>query len=143
MFEFDEPYVRIRQGNYRGLDPATFARDDYTLCIRPDGLYGVGRAFGEALGVYYAEQFGLSVVCLRIGPVTRDDNPTRDVRQMATWLSHCDLAHLVDCCLSAKGVHFEIVYGFPTIRGGSRTSRMSGTCSAIPHETTRRPIGPG
>ncbi len=111
MFELDEPYVRIRQGNYRGLDPATFPRVDNTVCIRPDGLYGVSKAFGEALGAYYAEQFGLSVVCLRIGTVTRDDNPTRDVRQMATWLSHRDLAHLVDCCLSAKGVRFEIVYG--------------------------------
>jgi len=111
MFELDEPYVRIRQGNCRGLDPATFPRVDNTVCIRPDGLYGVSKAFGEALGAYYAEQFGLSVVCLRIGTVTRDDNPTRDVRQMATWLSHRDLAHLVDCCLGAKGVRFEIVYG--------------------------------
>ena len=30
---------------------------------------------------------------------------------MATWLSHRDLAHLVDCCLTVEGVQFDIVYG--------------------------------
>ncbi len=35
--------------------------------VRPDSLYGVSKAFGEALGRYYADQYGLSVICLRIG----------------------------------------------------------------------------
>jgi NAD+ dependent glucose-6-phosphate dehydrogenase len=34
--------------------------------IRPDSLYGVSKAFGEALGRHYYDQFGLSVICLRI-----------------------------------------------------------------------------
>jgi nucleoside-diphosphate-sugar epimerase len=111
MCELDQPYARIRQGNYTGLDPATLPRVDHTVRIRPDGYYGISKAFGEAVGDYYAENFGLSVICLRIGTVNRHNTPTRDVRHMATWLSHRDLAHLVDCCLTVEGVRFDIVYG--------------------------------
>ena len=44
--------------------------------IRPDSLYGVTKAFGEALGRYYSDNFGIAVICLRIGwpsnvPTTR------------------------------------------------------------------------
>ncbi len=35
--------------------------------VRPDSLYGVSKAFGEALGRHYYDQHGLSVICLRIG----------------------------------------------------------------------------
>lgn len=35
--------------------------------VRPDSLYGVSKAFGENLGRYYYDQYGLSVICLRIG----------------------------------------------------------------------------
>jgi nucleoside-diphosphate-sugar epimerase len=111
MFELDEPYVRIRQGNYAGLAPDTVPRVDHTVRIRPDGYYGVSKAYGEAMGAYYAENFGLSVICLRIGTVNRHNSPQRDVRHMATWLSHRDLAQLVDRCLSVEGVRFEIFYG--------------------------------
>lgn len=111
MFELDEPYVRIRQGNYAGLDPATFPRVDHTVRIRPDGYYGVSKAYGEAMGAYYAEHYGMSVICLRIGTVNRHNSPQRDVRHMATWLSHRDLAQLVDRCLSVPGIRFEIFYG--------------------------------
>jgi nucleoside-diphosphate-sugar epimerase len=111
MFELDAPYARIRQGNYAGLAPGTVPRVDHTVRIRPDGYYGVSKAYGEAMGAYYAENFGMSVICLRIGTVNRHDSPQRDVRHMATWLSHRDLAQLVDRCLSVEGVRFEIFYG--------------------------------
>ena len=111
MFELDEPYGRIRQGNYANLDPATFPRIDNTVRIRPDGYYGISKAFGEAMGAYYAENFGMSVICLRIGTVNRHNSPMRDVRHMATWLSHRDLAQLIDRCLNVAGLRFEIFYG--------------------------------
>jgi len=101
MFELDEPYVRIRQGNYANLDPATFPRIDHTVRIRPDGYYGISKAFGEAM----------SVICLRIGTVNRHNSLMHDVRHMATWLSHRDLAQLIDRCLSVEGLRFEIFYG--------------------------------
>jgi len=38
-----------------------------TQPVRPDSLYGVSKAYGEALGRFYSDQHGLSVICLRIG----------------------------------------------------------------------------
>jgi uronate dehydrogenase len=76
--------------------------------VRPDGFYGVSKAFGEALGRLYAEKYGLQVVCLRIG--TFADRPTTP-RQLSTWLSPRDCIQLVRCCLDAPDVGFVVVYG--------------------------------
>ncbi|MEO9025638.1 MAG: NAD(P)-dependent oxidoreductase [Candidatus Tumulicola sp.] len=94
---------------------------------RPDGLYGVWKAFGEVLGRYYSDAFGLQVACVRIGSITRADDP-RDpsvressgwlgltdaqkfARYAATWMSQRDFARLVRCIL-ARDVPFAIVYG--------------------------------
>ncbi len=40
---------------------------------RPDTLYGVSKVFGEALGRYYVDRYGMRVACLRIG--TFEDRP--------------------------------------------------------------------
>jgi hypothetical protein len=37
--------------------------------VRPDSRYGVSKAFGEAIGAFYADKHGLRVTCLRIGNV--------------------------------------------------------------------------
>ena len=77
--------------------------------VRPDSLYGVTKAFAEALGRMYADKFGLEVVCLRIG--TFGERPTA-ARQMATWLSPGDAVRLVAACLSAPSpLGFVIAYG--------------------------------
>jgi uronate dehydrogenase len=75
---------------------------------RPDGLYGASKVYGEALGSMYADKFGLSVVCLRIGSF--QPRP-RERRELSTWLSHADAIRLVQASLTADDVHFAIVYG--------------------------------
>ena len=42
-------------------------RIDHQVPPRPDSRYGVSKAFGEALGRFYADKFGLGVMCIRIG----------------------------------------------------------------------------
>jgi uronate dehydrogenase len=75
---------------------------------RPDSLYGVTKVYGEALGRLYVDKFGLEVVCLRIGSfATRP----RQLRELATWLSHPDAVRLFAACLSAPNVGFRVVYG--------------------------------
>jgi len=111
LFENDEPYCRIVRGDYTGLDPAAIPMVDNTVQPRPDSYYGIGKVFGEAIGRYYSEEFRMEVACLRIGNVNRDDAPIRNVRQMAVWLSHRDLAQMVDQSLSVEGLKFEIFYG--------------------------------
>ena len=78
--------------------------------VRPDSLYGVSKAFGEALSAYYAWKHHLPVICLRIGSVTNRNDPRENPRLRSTWLSHRDLCHLFDCCLAAD-VQFGTYYG--------------------------------
>jgi nucleoside-diphosphate-sugar epimerase len=113
--------------------PAIYALDDprvfdHTVEVRPDSLYGVSKVYGEALGRYYHERFGMRVYNLRIGTVRADDNP-RDpsvaqsstwlnltpeekfLRLRATWLSQRDCAELIAACLEARHVDWAVVYG--------------------------------
>ncbi|GAC1359159.1 MAG: hypothetical protein NVSMB31_19490 [Vulcanimicrobiaceae bacterium] len=54
---------------------------------RPDGLYGVWKAFGEVLGRYYSDAYGMQVACIRIGSITGADDPNHDsVRESSGWL---------------------------------------------------------
>ena len=81
--------------------------------VRPDGYYGVSKVFGEALGRYYADAFGISVICLRIGTCRSEDaviNRKND-RILSTWLSLRDIVHLVRCSIEAESIKFGIYYG--------------------------------
>ena len=40
---------------------------DTSVPVRPDGYYGVSKAFGEILGRYYSDRFGISALNFRIG----------------------------------------------------------------------------
>jgi nucleoside-diphosphate-sugar epimerase len=111
MYERDQPYAAIVAGEYEGLDPAKTPYVTSRDPVRPDGPYGVGKVLGEALGRYYADMFGLSVICLRIGTVNRENRP-RNAREFSTLLTHADLVQLVDCCIRApEEVRFAIYYG--------------------------------
>ena len=105
-------------------DPRVY---DETVEVRPDSLYGVSKLFGEAVGRYYQEYFGIRSYNLRIGSVRADDNP-RDPsvpegsfwldltpeqkydRLRATWLSKRDCAELMATCIEAEDVPFAVVY---------------------------------
>ena len=111
MYETDAPYSSIVAGDYSGLDPSDIPMITTDMPIRPDGPYGIAKAFGEASGRYFSDNFGLSVMCLRIGTLNRESRPSNP-RQFATLLAHHDLVHLVDRCLSAPDeVRFGTFYG--------------------------------
>lgn len=95
--------------------------------LRPDSFYGASKVFGEALGRFYSERYGLRVVCLRIGSVLKDDSPAVAaqsgsgawlhlspdqllMRYQATWLSHRDCAELFACALESN-VRWAVAYG--------------------------------
>ena len=110
-YENDEPYASIVAGEYGGLTPGAFPLVTPDMPIRPDGPYGIGKAFGEASGRYYSDVHGLSVICLRIGTLNRESRPT-SVRHFATLLTHRDLVHLVRRCIDAPDdLRFAIFYG--------------------------------
>ncbi len=76
--------------------------------VRPDSRYGVSKAFGEALGAFYAEKFGLGVLAIRIGNV--DDYPV-DERRLSIWISPRDLVQLMRIGLEHPELRYEIVWG--------------------------------
>lgn len=101
---------------------------DHHSEIMPDSLYGVSKAYGEAMARYYVDHHGLQAVCLRIGACTGDDKPAspnnlwkperddepgiRDARARlrATWLSERDCVHLIERSIEAD-VTWALVYG--------------------------------
>lgn len=75
---------------------------------RPDSLYGVSKAYGEALGAYYAFKHGLRVLSIRIGNVA--DVPV-DERRLAIWLAPEDLVSLIRIGLERQDLVYDVVYG--------------------------------
>jgi NAD+ dependent glucose-6-phosphate dehydrogenase len=109
--EQDEPYASVLAGRYDGLDPERLPRLRSDAEIKPDSLYAVGKAAGEAAARHYADEHGISVICVRIGTVNLANRP-KDSRQKSTLLTHRDLVHLIRCCLDAPpDLRFAIFYG--------------------------------
>jgi uronate dehydrogenase len=88
---------------------------DHRVYPKPDGRYGVSKAFGEALGSLYSDKYGMEVFCMRIGNV---DTQPIDKRRLSIWLSPRDLAQLVIIGIEHPEIRFEIVYG---VSGNTRS----------------------
>lgn len=80
---------------------------DASMPPRPDGLYGVSKVAGEALGRLYADKFGLEVAALRIGSF----EPTpQDQRQLSTWLSPADCLAAFLAAMTAPELSYAVFY---------------------------------
>ena len=78
--------------------------------LRPSGLYGASKAWGEALARYYVDAHGLSAVCLRIGHVTAEDRPLSP-RDYSVWCSQRDIVQMIDRCLQAPPtLRFDVFF---------------------------------
>jgi nucleoside-diphosphate-sugar epimerase len=84
---------------------ASIVREDQPP--RPCCAYGAVKVLAEALGQVYADQWGLSVVCLRLGGV-RERPLGRS--WLAGWLSPADLRRLVHAALVAD-VSYGVYHG--------------------------------
>lgn len=72
--------------------------------IRPANLYGVSKAFLEALAAYHAYENGIESIAIRIADYKASDDellPDADEHGMAMYFSKDDMNHLIDCCLQA------------------------------------------
>ena len=75
---------------------------------RPDGLYGLSKAFGEDLSRFYFDRYGIETACVRIGSSFPEP---RDRRMLASWLSFDDLHRLITACLTTPVLGHSIVFG--------------------------------
>lgn len=81
---------------------------DANAARRPDGYYGLSKAYGEDLASFYYDRYGIETVSIRIGssfpePANR--------RMMHTWLSYDDLTQLIERSLFTPNVGHTVVYG--------------------------------
>jgi uronate dehydrogenase len=76
--------------------------------VRPDGFYGVSKAFGEDLSRFYFDRYGIETACVRIGSSFAEP---RDRRMLATWLSFDDLHRLITACLTTPVLGHTIIFG--------------------------------
>ena len=109
--EKEDPYKAVFEGR---LDDAQRPFPLLTAeKIRPDCLYGVSKAFGEAIGSLYCDKYGISFIALRIGGVNMDERwQVKSYPGLAMWLSHRDAAQLIERSIDAPdSVGFLIVYG--------------------------------
>ncbi|MCF3638836.1 NAD(P)-dependent oxidoreductase [Rhizobium sp. TRM95111] len=81
---------------------------DVTAPMRPDGLYGVSKCFGEALARLYFEKFGQETALVRIGSCM--EKP-KNHRMLSTWMSYDDFLSLIACVFRAPMLGCPIIWG--------------------------------
>jgi NAD+ dependent glucose-6-phosphate dehydrogenase len=103
--EKDEPYASFVDGRAPSAPTLTELSP-----LRPSGLYGCSKVWGEALARHYADEHKLSVICLRIGAVKKEDRPTV-ARDYSVWCSQRDIALMIGACLDAPAdLRFDVFY---------------------------------
>ncbi len=101
-----ESELRFKERIYEGRGNPKISIEDE---LRPDSLYGVSKVFGEQIGRYYSEKFGISFICFRIGTFNEVDRPLEQ-RHLATWVSHRDFLQLVEGALASDDIDFGVYY---------------------------------
>jgi uronate dehydrogenase len=84
------------------------AKLDFDCAFRPDGYYGLSKAYGELMGRLYWDKHGVENVNLRIGSCLPKP---QNARGLSTWLSYPDLARLVMRCILAERVGHAVIWG--------------------------------
>jgi nucleoside-diphosphate-sugar epimerase len=117
-WERDDPYRAIAEGRYDEVRDWPMITHETPL--RPSGLYGASKAWGEALARHYADRHGLSMICVRIGRVRAQDRPV-ETREFAVWCSQRDVARMIERCLVAPpSLRFDIFFAASRSRWGYR-----------------------
>ena len=105
---------------------------DQNSPVYPTNVYGATKCWGEALGRVYADQHGLSCICVRLcGPNFRQDGDW-DPDEPTTGMSPRDCAQLFARCVDAVDVDFALVNGISLHR---RTwMDLDDTCRTLGYE---------
>lgn len=86
--------------------------------VRPGNLYGVSKAFGEALAAHYAFNEGLPTIVLRIGAyILPEELATWDaLNELNAYLSADDFNHLLLRCIETPDITFAIAHAISNNR---------------------------
>jgi nucleoside-diphosphate-sugar epimerase len=107
-WEREMPYRALVAGQYDAV--STWPMITHETPVRPVGLYGASKMWGEALARHYADAHGISTICLRIGHVVAEDRPLT-VRDFSVWCSRRDVARMIGHALAApESVGFDVFF---------------------------------
>ena len=81
---------------------------DATDPMKPDGLYGVSKCFGEALASMYHDKFGQETALVRIGSCM--EKP-KNHRMLSTWMSYDDFESMIGCIFRAPMLGCPVIWG--------------------------------
>ena len=107
-WERDPPLSHVVNARYE--EAGSWSPLTHEAPLRPGGLYGASKVWGEALGRAYADAHGLSVLCVRIGRVRAEDRPMSS-REFSVWCSQRDVARMLVACIEAPAsLRFDVFY---------------------------------
>ncbi|MEN6370394.1 MAG: NAD(P)-dependent oxidoreductase [Armatimonadota bacterium] len=91
----------------------------WDMPVRPCCEYGASKCYGEALGRYFSDRHGISVLVIRIGGVHGHNthNPHPDASRVDIGVSEADLTQLITKCVEApEDIQFDIYHGISANR---------------------------
>ena len=107
-WEREPPLSHIVAGRYDEI--GSWSPLTHEAPLRPSGLYGASKIWGEALARHYADSYGLSMICLRIGRVRAEDRPV-GARERSVWCSQRDVVRMIVACIEApETLRFDVFY---------------------------------
>lgn len=100
---------------------------------RPDGMYGLSKAFGEDLSRFYFDRYGIETACVRIGSSFPEP---KDRRMLASWLSFDDLHRLITACLTTPVLGHSIIFGMSNNAVTWWDNRLAKHVGYVPQDTS-------
>lgn len=114
-----QPYRALVSGDY-DMVMKPWPMVTHETPVRPTGVYGATKVWGEALAWHFTDSSDMSVICLRIGLVNQEDRPT-DARQFSVWCSQRDISQMVERCIEAPPeLKFDLFYAVSRNKWGYR-----------------------
>ena len=117
-WEVVPPYDALIAGRYEDL-PERWPMITHES-VRPEDLYGASKVWGESLGRHFADEYGMSIICVRIGRVPESGRPS-DPRDYSVFLSHRDVVQVLEKSIEAPDdVRYDIVLATSKNKWGYR-----------------------
>jgi nucleoside-diphosphate-sugar epimerase len=117
-WEREPPLSHLVAGRY--AEAGTVAPLTHETPLRPSGLYGASKIWGEAIARHYADAHGLSAICVRIGRVRAEDRPSSP-REFSVFCSQRDVVRMLELCITAPPeLGFDIFYAVSDNKWGYR-----------------------
>ena len=115
----EEPYKSLAEGRWQDVPPDV-AKLTHLAPYRPNGVYGASKTWGEALGRYYCDVHGMSVICVRVGHVPHPPQTECDLSpyEASIYCSHRDIVQMFERCVDAPDtLRFDIFFACSDNRG--------------------------